>query len=514
MTGLLLPLLLLPPTPGKAETQRVVVEPKVVGHAEADVDGDGRCDLLLALVPEKAGEDRAIALFLQKPGGKFAAAPDLRIPVKKDVLAWSVGDLLPEPGREILFLTRSAAFAFVPRGAEYRENVRRIASFESLFEAPSPSELPRWPHLLDVDGDGLPELFVPERDRIRAFGRDPARPEGEWLDRGSVPARRDRDEGRGPRNGVRRRGRQVTLSLGVGGPEVGYTNDPFLVGPGPEPERGDLASTSSSLHIPVLADATGDGRADVYLLAGGWIRIHAQDASGRFPEEPTWKGRLRKEDGWPDEVRVRDLDGDGRAEILPLGSAKGGLLSGDQALEVIRGGDPGPALETAAARYKFDGYGLYVECVDVDGDGVLDLALSVLDVPATPETIATGTRIRWAYHVFRGARGRGAERESALRFVEEWEPAAIAGMGMIATFGGDADGDGIADFLRVAPDGRFGAYRLLRAKGGKLEKEETPLFEVPIDRAAKDLAVLRLDEDAKADAVVFHDDGFTTVFPR
>ncbi|HKB17240.1 MAG TPA: VCBS repeat-containing protein, partial [Planctomycetota bacterium] len=138
---------------GKAQSQRIEIGPKVVGHAEADVNGDGRCDLLLAVVPDKEGEERSIAIFLQKPGGRFGTAPDLRIPVKKDVLSWAVGDLLPEPGQEILFLTRSAAFAFVPRGTEYRDNVRRIASFESLFEAPAPRDLPRWPHLTDVDKD-------------------------------------------------------------------------------------------------------------------------------------------------------------------------------------------------------------------------------------------------------------------------------------------------------------------------------------------------------------------------
>ncbi|MGH7151050.1 MAG: hypothetical protein ACREIU_10145 [Planctomycetota bacterium] len=499
---------------GKAQTQRIEVGPKVVGHAEADVNGDGRCDLLLSVVPEKEGEERSVAIFLQKQGGRFGTAPDLRIPVKKDVVAWSVGDLLPEPGQEILFLTRSAAFAFVPRGTEYRENVRRIASFETLFEAPAPRDLPRWPHLADVDRDGVPELFVPEQDRILVLGRDPGKPAGEWLRRGEVPARRDREESRGRGVGARRRGREISISFGVGGPQVAFANDPFLIGPGAEPERGDLVSTSSVLHVPVLADATGEGRADLYLLAGGVRRIHAQDAEGRFPETPTWKERLRKEEGWPDEVRVRDLDGDGRAEVFALGSTKGGLLGGDLVLEVLRGADPGPVVQSAATRLKFEGYGLYLECVDVDGDGVVDLALSVLDVPMTPDAIATGTRLKWTYHVFRGVRGEGVEREGAVRFAEEWEPEAIAGLGMIATFGGDADGDGVADFLRFAPDGRLGVHRLVRTRSGRLEREERALFEVPVDRAARDLAVLRLDEDARTDAVVFHDDGFTTVLPR
>ncbi|HKB15014.1 MAG TPA: VCBS repeat-containing protein, partial [Planctomycetota bacterium] len=256
------------------------------------------------------------------------------------------------------------------------------------------------------------------------------------------------------------------------------------------------------------------GRADLYLFAGGAVRIHAQDGSGRFPEEPTWKGRVPKADGGPDEIRVRDLDGDGRAELFALGSSGGGLLSNDEVLEVLRGADPGPLLEAPAARFKFEGYGLYLECVDVDGDGVLDLALSVLDVPMTPDAIATGTRLKWNYHIFRGVRGEGVEREGSLRFTEAWEPEAIAGLGMIATFGGDADGDGVADFLRVAPDGRLGVHRIVKTRSGRLEREERPLFEVPIERAAKDLAALRLDEDARTDAVVFHDDGFTTVLPR
>ena len=93
----------------------------------ADVDGDGRLDLVLAVLPNAAGSRRELRLYPQGADGYFPIAPTQVVKVPEDAIACAIADVRAEPGREFVFLTRSGAFSYSPTRSGLKDNIRRLA---------------------------------------------------------------------------------------------------------------------------------------------------------------------------------------------------------------------------------------------------------------------------------------------------------------------------------------------------------------------------------------------------
>jgi len=101
-----------------------------------------------------------------------------------------------------------------------------------------------------------------------------------------------------------------------------------------------------------------------------------------------------------------------------------------------------------------------------------------------------------------------------LRFTETFPASEAVGGGMIATLGGDLDGDGVRDLVRAGPDARLAIHRIVRRSGGRLEREGAPVFTAPVEREPFDLALLDLGVPARTALAVFSRAGFTVVRSR
>ena len=83
----------------------------------ADFNGDGLNDVLVILMPDEADPSQAqeIKIYWQQDNGGFQNRPDRQIPLKKDILSFSYGELRAEPGAELVFFLRDGAYSFSPR---------------------------------------------------------------------------------------------------------------------------------------------------------------------------------------------------------------------------------------------------------------------------------------------------------------------------------------------------------------------------------------------------------------
>ncbi len=233
---------------------------------------------------------------------------------------------------------------------------------------------------------------------------------------------------------------------------------------------GSFAGTDAAVvsEIPgflgfVVADVTGDGRADVLAQGTGFpprVTVRAGRADLEFDELMTTEVFTFTH------MHAVDLDGDGRAELLtgngdgdppqifvwpgtefgvgdmPLfsdmvwqyGVLRGGDVDGDGLADVLTA-DPEPTAQrfshagdgaggfgepTAADLFKYS----ILDLGDVDGDGKADV---VTDVPNNP----------WRFQLYRSAH-------------DELEvPAVLDGFNTLAFELGDVDGDGRADIVAM-----------------------------------------------------------------
>lgn len=231
---------------------------------------------------------------------------------------------------------------------------------------------------------------------------------------------------------------------------------------------GSFAATDAAVvsEVPgflafVVADVTGDGRADVLAQGTGFpprVTVHAGRFDLGFDELATTEVFTFTH------MHAADLDGDGRAELLtgdgdgdppqifvwpgtgagvgeqPLfwgmvwqyGALRGGDVDGDGLVDVLTA-DPEPTAQrfvhpgdgaggfgepTAADIFEYS----ILDLGDVDGDGMADV---VTDVPDNP----------WRFQLYRSAH-------------DELEvPAILDGFNFLGFELGDVDGDGRADIV-------------------------------------------------------------------
>lgn len=265
----------------------------------ADMNGDGRRDLVIAHMRAPDGPERMLSLFFHgPPQQRFQAEPERRWAVPPDACAFAAGDFDPSPGGEAVFLCPTRLVLI--RGAGETVEVARV---EGFFDYPEVGGLPVWDLATDVDGDGRPELFVPTKDGYLVFGR-----QGDGLlaerSRLLAPAR-----------------------LSFGPAFESKLLNRFL-------------TASARLRRAVVVDLDGDGRKDVAIYRDGGLARFLQRQDGTFPERPDTEAPLvtvrraeAAEEGRPGRegggggggqtdafanvrLHLEDVSGDGRADLI------------------------------------------------------------------------------------------------------------------------------------------------------------------------------------------------------
>jgi hypothetical protein len=318
-----------------------------------DLTGDGRPDILVQQSP-----GRELALFAQKPDGTFAFKPDWRITLQDDVFAWCLGAVGPggaKAPRRVCGVTPDGIVVY-PGWDRRDEPVREILLCPTLYTGRSRRPPVYCELVQDLDGDGRDDVLVPQRDGMSVYLRDAS---GAFALNQQIPM----DLGALLPQWGSGIGRLVTTYalprvlvadlLGRGRPQlVFFAQDMLAVHTlggdgrfGFEPEitialRGRKSRRRFRLFQyqlpPALVDLNGDGAVDIlHVLAGrGEVNAFLGTPGGRsvFPtlEKPRPPDDAKKIDGYIPSYWLRDLDGDGRQDLVLSTVEKLSVISGLQ----------------------------------------------------------------------------------------------------------------------------------------------------------------------------------------
>lgn len=426
-----------------AETSFVQVSECKIGEmVVADLDGDGRDDLVLAT----EGDDlraRKLELWLRRAGTPaFAETPDQSFDVVRDVVAFAVADVHPHPGREIVLFSPALAVAMWRDAASEEPKLARIAGIELLWQPPNP------PHtywldraVVDVNADGLDDLLVPEPDSYRVLvqsrGQDGVASFAPHV-LAVPPARADLRDASTAR--LRAQGDSIRLRLR----DQDRTRLDFVV------------EVDESVPVPTCADWDGDGDRDVIALVERMLCVWLWD--GAFTRDPSvtcaLPARASSVLDPSQSAQVHDLDGDGRLDVV----AVNGRIEDDDArswvdvlLQTAAGGLPTEPTD----RLMLKGFAAPPRFEDVDGDGRADLVAGTLRTDLIGQLGTGGSgRVDAQVNVFLNRfeqSGGRFMRPVALAELVQLPSDVLRGRvrrRAVASFLADLDGDGLRDFVQ------------------------------------------------------------------
>ncbi len=398
------------------ETLRVPGRPVQVLLAPAP--SRGPADLVVSAVegspPE---EERRIVLFPPPPAPGRVHPASLSVVAPRDAVFFDVAALGAGPGPEIVFVSDTALRLVNPRSGERRE----IALVPPLGLPARARGLTALACVADWDDDGRPEALLPTATGARL-----------------VPL-----AGGAPRS--------VSLPLVA---EYETRAD------APPPHSGSM---SEFVVWPALvrADDDGDGRLDLFALSRFGVAVHRVGPAGLSLAPTRWlplrafsAGEELRPRSTGLRLQVRDLDGDGRADLV-VSRAVGTLLHSHSATEIYRNPGDGVRLPaTPDASFSLDAGLAQVELSDLDGDGRVELVQSSIAFGVMQVVrVLTTRRAEIEVRVYRlgapGISGASLSWESGLSLALDFEQGRASGLLPLAS--GDWNGDGRKDLL-VGPD--------------------------------------------------------------
>ncbi|MCI0340000.1 MAG: VCBS repeat-containing protein [Planctomycetales bacterium] len=305
---------------------------KVMGILPADLDRDGRRDLVLV-------SGRRLLAFRQRADGTFPEWADAVAEAPRDAVC---ADLLEASGAPaaLALLDRKGVSSLGVGPEGFAPKPVRVVEEPTPFRAPPGAPLLVRPFARDLTGDGLPDLLVPVVDGFRLHAR---RPDGTFALAATLPA--------DPATRV------------------------ALLDPGPG--SAILASFFHPLVVP--GDSDGDGRSDLLVREEGRVAIFRRSADGTFLPRPdvvldlstiprTKRPAFRAQ--FP--VEIADVTGDAIVDFVQA-------LPGEGTVLVWAGRAGRREFGTPDALIKTDGYALGALPRDLDGDGRRDLLVGAVD---------------------------------------------------------------------------------------------------------------------------------------
>jgi len=315
-----------------------------VRHVEAaDLDGDGKLELIAVLVKGEGDKARRSMAIFWNDGKAFATTPDLVLPAPIDLCAYELADLDSQPGAELLEVTPTGlrARSFIGRAVSAG---RVLISETTLFSRAPRDELPRL-KLVQTLGAQLPKVvLLPGPGTLSAW----VLVDDHFVRRARIALETKNDIRMPSRDGVE----QVT--------------------PG-------LTSISATTHFPQVrvVDLNADERPDLAIVSDETVRGYLQTDEG-FAAEPsvehTFAVRASKEDKTASvTLMLADVNGDRRADVLVTKNVSKGISSAKTSVLVFYatndgfGDKPDQTIETDGVSVSS------VQLADITGDGQLDL---------------------------------------------------------------------------------------------------------------------------------------------
>lgn len=411
----------------------------------ADLDGDGRVDVLQAVVFDMPpNERRVLRVYLQQPDGTIRANHDLEVGIPRSAATYDIANVDGVAGDELLLLLPRGVGIFTFSRAEDGRLVSR------LREALIPEDLTM---AAASDERGL------DRMAIVSFGFGP----NPWL---VVP------------------GIGETFFLSPDGALLarirsGARANYFIQPPGPLLTESDIQLFLDAPRISV-GDIDGDGRADIMASSRHELRLffgRADGSFGRSADRRIALGRVSLEDHIRGSGSVRciarDIDGDALLDLL-VSVTNGGVMNASSKSYVYFNRGSGWDLDSPDASFE-DAETLSADqLIDLDGDGHLEIVrmgvkISVLELI---EIFVQRALDAWlhAYTLAPAPAGSAAPEVEPSPFITkkfdvmlDFETSRTAGF--MPTIEYDVNGDGFVDYLGGSDGTKIEVYLGSRESG-------------------------------------------------
>ena len=431
-----------------AAQEELYVEGQIASYLARDMDGDGNRELWVAYHRDR---QRFLAFF--QGGASYSRAPTRVIPLDPRAILYGAGDYGASAGAELVLLSRASG-SLIPltEGA----TGQRMFKANLFFNMPSGHKILPWlsGEPLDVNGDGLEDFVVPERNQLRLM----------------IQAPRDRGEEVAWAREVRL---PIPYYLLVDSRQERITKE---VARFAELARDDEAvlSAAGAYPYPAIQDFDGDGLRDVIVRRPRqFVEVYRQLRSGEF--ELQQLGQLPWMKGVAGLI-LADVNGDGQLDFV---SSK--LLLKELTTEIkvfLQDRDSeGMGFKKPQQVLKVSGFFRRPALGDVDGDRRPDLLVASYRVDLleqlSEETVA---KVEISYQVFLAGKKSTFGRVPVFRRVFTL-PTANVRHGQTRPslyFGRDVNGDRLSDVMFI-DRGRW--LRLYTAVPGKnVEYEEAKAF--------------------------------------
>jgi hypothetical protein len=492
----------LAPPAAAAETGAFELDPggRVRAARAADVDGDGRKDLLL-LVESRRGDATHTDLVVARtpktpaPATYFAPAGVTRLPCSGDGAgarakagAVAIGRFGPAGEARLRFLAREGVADQAADGSAVADPGGRAG--RSLLARDVDSAIVFWDGVGDLDGDGKDECWFPNAD-------------GRMVVWGGAP------------------GNDATLALDVAN----------------EASSSPVDLVQRTVRVPTLVagDVDGDGTKELIGLVGTDLTVWRRDGAAMNVAGSVTLPFLEPDPKRPPEVirsprlTLADVDADGKVDLLvTLVSGRadrvGGLRTSlfHYAGPLLRG-QAAEMLPPPKSRLDTESVALHPRFTDVDGDGRLDyVADSIRGTLVDLIQNAMGKDPDITYTVFRFDAGKGGYETTPLAtFARPYASAEARGnrFGRSGYLDGDFDGDGRADLLDLGTLEGFsvskGAAGGGVAAGGRASFDAPLLARVAVPKPlTAEALVVDLDGDRRSEAVVWSEDRVYVIATR
>lgn len=472
-------LMLVPATGGDTEVHEtepvsfvpitINVDGQVLDSRFVDMNDDGRLDLLVVVLAESPGEKsrREIRIFPMNDKDSYPMVPETVVGVYDDVILWGCGDVRSEPGLELLFMTHSGVWSYSPTLPSYRDNIRRLATFELVYQMPDPRDLPGWRYVIDRPGRDL--LLLPGATGLALWGPAEGPAQGSAAPDATDDYMSLAEFGGGDTAQLFSVKSPGAVRASAGGLKVSIdagSSKSLFLGKAPAAFAAMLQS-DIKYRAPALVDVNGDGLQDMLLYRESKLAVYVADEHG-LPARPTrteaLPAYLDKEDS--DLVlRLHDLDGDGDIDVLAwLSPDVDGIKQRVFNYFVMLNDGTRLFPEQPDQVLRFKGSGSESELTDVDNDGRPDLVITKYELPELTDVL-TGFRFHRSAYVYFAADKQPFDRKPALRDEQSFDIESLQDALVRRRISADLSGDGIADLVEVDLSGRVAIRRLTKESG-------------------------------------------------
>jgi hypothetical protein len=501
----------------------------------ADMDGDGRRDLLVSVLAQRPGlaPRRELRVHTMTADGRVPLEPTRIVPVPDDVIVWGFADVRDEPGRELLLMTRSGVHSVSTASAGLRDNLSRLASFDLLYQVPSPRNLSSWSYVIERPG---------QRDLLLLAGSEGLAIWGPAVRSASPPSSPSSPPPAGyaalvelgdvsgtvysvkAPGSVKASAGGVRVSLDTGRSRALFLDD--------TPSAWSaLLQAEMRAAAPALADVDGDGRKDLVFFRDDLLSVHLAAAEG-YSATPS---RTEALPAWLDAgegdlvLNLRDLDRDGDTDAYArLAPEQDSLDKVTFTYFVLLNDGRRLFPEQPHQVLRFEGTGTESQVTDVNADGRPDLVVTKYELPTLAELAGGFKFTRSAFVYFatdkgdRGgdgsAGGEPFERKPSLRDEQVFTLDSLQDALVLRHISGDLSGDGIADLVEVDLTGHVVVRRIsFESKlfgGGEWQVEQSPWKRLDLGAQLSRLQLEDVNGDEIADLINPGDDTLTLVLSQ